>query len=107
MKWCGKLGFVSTQETSPGVYKQRVVEKTYKGFVTKNNRTIKYEQVVNESPSMNININIYINPYLQDNIYSIKYLTYMHKKWKITDIEIQYPRVNLRIGGLYFNEDAD
>ena len=95
------------QETSPGIYKQNVVEKRYKGFITKNTRVNKNEAVVNDSPMVNLVINIYLNPYLQDNLYSIKYITYMHKKWKISDIDIQYPRASLTIGGLYFNEDAD
>lgn len=106
MKWCGYIGFVSTQETDPGIYKDVGIEKRYKGYITRFNRQIKPDSVVNDSPLLDIQIRVYINPYLNDNIYNIKYITYMNKKWKITNVEVQYPQIIFSLGGLYFNEDA-
>lgn len=107
MKWCGVIGFISTQEIDPGIYKKQEIEKSYKGYMTRLRRQNKQEAVVNESPNMDMQIRVYINPYLNDNLYNAKYVTYMNKKWKISNIEIQYPQAILTLGGLFFNEDAN
>lgn len=107
MKWCGDIGFVSTQETDPGIYKKIEIDKRYKGYTTRLRRQNKTEEVVNDSPLLDIQIRVYINPYLNENLYNIKYITYMKKKWKVSNIEIQYPQAIFTLGGLFFNEDAD
>lgn len=107
MKWCGDIGFVSTQETDPGIYKKIEIDKRYKGYMTRLRRQNKVEEVVNDSPLLDIQIRVYINPYLNENLYNIKYITYMNKKWKVSNIEIQYPQAIFTLGGLFFNEDAN
>ena len=31
MRFCGKVGYVTTSETSPGIWEEQVVERTYRG----------------------------------------------------------------------------
>ena len=37
---------------------------------------------------------------------SMVYVELMGEKWKVTDVEIQYPRLILSIGGVYNGEQA-
>lgn len=36
-----------------------------------------------------------------ENVGNMRYATYMNSKWKITDVEVEYPRLILTLGGVY------
>ena len=45
-----------------------------------------------------------IDPYAYEKFSSIVYAEFMGAKWKVTDIEVQHPRLILTIGGLWNGE---
>ena len=80
-KWFGKIGFAETKETSPGVWSEEIVDHEYYGDVLRNSRRLQASDKLNDD----INISNEI----------------MGTKWKITNVEVKYPRLVLTIGGLY------
>ena len=46
-------------------------------------------------------ISIVADPYANQNFHLMKYVEFMGTKWKITTVEVQYPRLILSIGGVY------
>ena len=39
--------------------------------------------------------------FAKDNFHLMKYIEFEGTKWKITNVEVRYPRLNLTVGGIY------
>lgn len=100
-KFHGKIGFVMTEETAPGVHTLKVEEREYTGEVLRNHNRWESTEQLNDNFNINNRFSIVGDPYLYENFRYIKYLVLMESKWKINTIEIQRPRVFLNLGGLY------
>lgn len=102
-KYYGSIGYAITEETTPGVWEPKIVERNYYGDITKNSRRISSSDKVNEDIDISSFFSIVADPYAYENFHSIVYLTFMGTKWKISNIEVQYPRLILTVGGIYNN----
>lgn len=103
-KFIGKIGYAQMEETAPGVYTEAVTEKNYVGDVVKNtNRWVPTDQLNDEFAIRN-QISIISDPYADDNFFAMRYIVWMGAAWKITNVEIQRPRLLLSVGGLYNGE---
>lgn len=101
MKWCGLIGYADTKMTEPGIWEEVITERKYCGDVIKNYRRLQNSGEVNDNVTISNQISIIADPYLSHNYFDIRYLIYMGKKWKVTDVEVQHPRLLLTLGGLY------
>ena len=104
-KFYGKIGFVATVETSPGVWMPQITERSYYGDVTRNVRRLENASQVNDSINVANTISIIADPFANENFHSMAYIEFMGAKWKISSVEVQYPRLLLTIGGLYHGEN--
>lgn len=100
-KFFGVIGFVETVETKPGVWTPQVTERNYYGDLTRSNRRLQTSDKVNDDINISNQISIVADPYANENIYAMRYAEFMGTKWKITDVEVQYPRLILSLGGEY------
>lgn len=101
-KFYGPIGYAIPKETSPGVWTDQITERYYAGDVTRNNfRWSSSQNSTNDDLNINNQISIISDPFATDNCYSMKYVGFMGTKWKITNVEVQYPRLILTIGGVY------
>lgn len=100
-KFCGKIGYVNTVEVEPGIWEEQVTERLYYGDITR--ATNRYQQSggVNDDINISNNISIIADPYANENSQHMRYAEIMGTKWKITNVEIQYPRLLLTVGGVY------
>ena len=107
-KFCGVIGYGSTTKTSPGVFKELIVEKTVYGDLIKNSRRLITSEKINDDVSVNNQISIIADPYAKQNFHSIKYVKFLDTawKWKVIDVEVQYPRLILTLGGEYNGQQA-
>lgn len=101
MKWSGKIGFVETKETRPGVWENITTERNFYGDVIRDIRKNQSSGQVNDDINISNRISIVSNSFVRDNLSFMKYIEFMGAKWKITDVEVQYPRLILTIGGLW------
>lgn len=99
-KFYGNIGFNAPKETAPGVWMPQFVEKPYYGDVTRNNRRLEGNKVNDDINISNV-ISILADSFANENIYAMTYVVYMGAKWKISDVEVQYPRLLLTLGGVY------
>ena len=103
-KWYGNIGFAKSVEstTIPGYYDEVITVRPYRGELFKNTRML---QASTSGTNDNINIanqiSIIADPYAQNHYFSIRYAEFSGAKWKITEVEVQYPRLILTMGGLY------
>ena len=100
-KFFGTIGFVEQAETAPGVWQDQITERKYYGDVLRNIRRTQSDNKVNDDINVLNEISIVADPFANQNFYSIRYVEFMGAKWKITNVEVQYPRLILTIGGLY------
>ena len=100
-KFYGDIGFGTSIETSPGVYEDQVTTRNYYGDLIKNTRRLESSGSVNDDVNILNQISIVADPYANENFYTMRYVKFMGAKWKISDVEVQYPRLILTIGGVY------
>lgn len=100
-KWFGKIGYATTKETTPGIWEEVITEREYFGDVYRNTRKLQSASQVNDDINVSNEISIVADPFARDNFYSMRYVEFMGTKWKVSNIEVQYPRLNLTIGGVY------
>lgn len=101
MKWYGSIGFAELKETTPGVWTPQIIERNYRGDLVRNTRRLQSTDQVNDDININNQISIVADPYANMNFHTIKYATFMGTKWKVSDVEVQYPRLILSLGGVY------
>lgn len=100
-KWYGKIGYSVTAETEPGVWEPSIIEKNYFGDMISDRRKRQNSGDGNDNISLANVISILADPFAYQNCSNIAYVEIMGAKWKVSDIEVQYPRLTLTIGGVY------
>lgn len=100
-KFCGNVGFVKTVEIEPGCWEEQTNERRYYGDLIRNTSRYQTSGGVNDDITINNNISIVADPYADENFQHMRYVVFMGAKWKITNVEVQYPRIILTLGGVY------
>ena len=100
-KWYGKIGFCVQEETESGIWEDRITEQNYYGELLSNFRKLQNSGGVNDDINIANKISIISDPFAEQNFFSMKYAEFMGVKWKITDVEVQRPRLILTLGGVY------
>lgn len=100
-KYFGAIGYAKTIETSPGVWEETIIEKEYKGDILRNSRRYDSADKLNDNVNISNQISILADSFAYENFFSIRYIKWYNSKWKVSNIEIQRPRLILTIGGVY------
>lgn len=100
-KWYGNVGFSKTVEYEPGSWEPQIIDRPYFGDVTSNRWKRQNSGGVNDDINLSNQISIVSDPYAVENCSTIAYVEFMGEKWKVTDVEVQYPRLILSIGGVW------
>lgn len=103
-KFFGIIGYAETKETVPGVWKEEIVKRNYYGDVIRNTRKLQTADQLNDNINVSNEISIVADPYANENFHSMRYVEFMGAKWKISNVNVQPPRLILEIGGLYNGE---
>ena len=101
-KWYGKIGFTVTEEIEPGMWvNNELVTREYFGDVISNQWIRQNSGEVNDNIKISNQISIVADPYAIENFYKMRYAEFNGTKWKVTDVEVQYPRLLLTLGGVW------
>ncbi|MCI8569729.1 MAG: hypothetical protein HFH39_11695 [Lachnospiraceae bacterium] len=100
-KYYEAVGFVETVETRPGVWEEQVTERMYSMELARNTRRLQASGQVNDDVSVANELSLLADPYASQNFHAIRYVTFMGAKWKVSNVEVQYPRLILTVGGVY------
>lgn len=102
-RWHGTIGFVMFKEepADSGIWIEVPVERTYSGNVLRKSMRNTPTEHVNDDINISNEISVVADPFAYQNSQYIKYAEFMGARWKITNIEIQYPRIIMTMGGLY------
>lgn len=100
-KWFGKIGYGISKEIEPGIYDSDIIEREYYGDITSDRRRRQTSDSINDELVLSNVISILADPFVIQNYSNILYVEVMGSLWKVTEIEPQYPRFILTIGGVY------
>lgn len=100
-KFSGKIGFAVIEETKPGVWTERMVEHRYYGDLMRNTRRLQSSGNLNDNVIISNQISIVADPFAKENFHAMRYVELYGAKWKITSVEVQYPRLILELGDVY------
>ena len=103
-KYYVKIGYATSEEVKPGVWKKRITEREYFGDVIRNTRRLQSSGNLNDNIIVSNEISIVADPFANENFHSMLYVEFMGAKWKISNVEVQYPRLILTIGEVYNGE---
>lgn len=103
-KFYGEIGYIKTEETKPGVWTKAIDEKKYYGDLNRYTRRWTNGQKVNGDITITSEISIIADPFLIDNLHTIRYVKLYGQPWEIDTIDIQHPRLVLTLGGVYNGE---
>lgn len=108
-KFYGLIGFATTTEevvdgATTGIWTSKIVERPYYGDVIRYSRKYTSSDKVNDDVDISNELSIVADPFVMTNFHNMKYVKWLGAAWKITGIDVQYPRVTLQIGGVYNGE---
>lgn len=100
-KYYGAIGYGESTETAPGVWKDVIVEYQYYGDVIRNTRKSQEGENLNNDISVGNSISIVADAYANEHFFAIRYIEWAGALWTVSDVDVQSPRLLLRLGGVY------
>ena len=100
-KWFGKIGYAIQKETEPGIWEDKIVERDYYGDLLTDNRKRQTNNNVLDEITLSNMVSIIADPFAYNNCSCMAYAEIMGARWKISEVEVKSPRLNLTIGGVY------
>ena len=101
-KFSGLIGYVKTQETSPDIWETVETARQYRGDLVRSQR--RWESPAdhpNEDLTVSNEISIVADKFAYENLDAIKWAEVYGSKWKVNSVTLNYPRINLTLGGVY------
>lgn len=105
MRFHGAVGYATSEETAPGVWKEVITEKLYYGDVIRNARRLVPPLLV--PPMLNGNLtlensfSIVADADAYANYMKFRYIEWEGNRWTIANVEVSRPRLILTIGELW------
>ena len=106
-KYYGTVGCAVTEETAPDVWQETITERQYSGDILRLTRKWEGSEHLNDNLNVSNRISILADPFAYDNFHLIRYCTWMGTKWKVTHVEVAYPRLTLDLGGVYNEQQIE
>ena len=106
-RFYGVVGYIIEEETALDVIEEKPVERYYKGDLVKNNRKLDQGVGKNDDVTISNQISIVADPYALSHIFAMRYVRWMGTNWKVSNVEVQHPRLILTLGGVYNGETAE
>ena len=100
-RFYGRIGYGESVEAAPGVWEDQIVEHSYYGDVIRNARNLREGENLNFDLSVQNSISIVADAYANDHFFAIRYVEWAGVLWTVTSVEVQSPRLLLRLGEVY------
>jgi hypothetical protein len=100
-KFHGVIGYAENVKTAPGVWQDVITKRSYFGDVVRNTRQLREGENLNNDLSVGNSISIVADAYASEHFFAIRYVEWAGALWTVSDVEVQSPRLLLRLGGVY------
>jgi hypothetical protein len=106
-RFFGRIGYGSSVETTPGVFVDEIVEYSYYGDIIRNARNLTPGENLNPDLSVQNSISIVADAYANEHFYDIRYVEWAGVLWTVQSVDVQSPRLLLRLGEVYNGPTPD
>lgn len=107
-KYYGGIGyFLPQSKPVNGVCRERMVERSYFGDVLSNFYKTRPGENVNDDIEISNKISVISDDFSLSNYGYMRYIRWNGASWKITSVEVAFPRLILTIGGIYNGDTAE
>lgn len=106
-RFFGKVGYGNTVDQGDGIHKLVVTERSYSGDVIRPSRRYANDEKVNSNLSVGNAISIVADAYANNHFFAIRYVEWRGALWKVENIDVESPRLILRLGGVYNGQTPD
>lgn len=100
-KFAGLVGYVTQEETAPGVWSPVEQTRMMKGDFYMESSRHQNGDKVNKDIALNHRVSLVGDAYAFANYYAIRWIEIEGVKWEVTSIEVKRPRLIVNVGGLY------
>jgi hypothetical protein len=100
-RFFGRIGYAEPVETAPGVHVDEIVEREYFGDVIRDARNLREGENLNPDLSVQNSITIVADAYANEHFFAIRYVEWAGALWTVSSVEVQSPRLLLRLGEVY------
>lgn len=104
-KFFGKVGYVISETTAPGVTSEKSVIREYYGEEVKWGSRWKSGDKINDDVTITNQLSIVADPFAFENFLYLRWVEWMGTLWKVESTQIERPRLILSLGGVY-NADS-
>ena len=104
MKWFGKIAFADQKDAGTGVWKSVITERDYYGDVLRNSKRDENSTVIISNITLSNQLSVVADPFILDSFTKIVYVEIFGKKWKVSSVDVNYPRLTINFGELYAEE---
>lgn len=95
------IGYATLIDNGNGVFEEKYTVKHCRGDFHRSTRKLQNGVGLNDDVNVSNEISIIADAYSLNNIQSMRWVEWMGAKWKITDVQVQRPRLILTVGGIY------
>lgn len=100
-RFYGEVGFGETVDKGASVWEEVVVEKKFYGDLLTFRRQRQEGDTVIDDVSITTTVSIMADDYVNAHEGDVLYVKLRGTRWKVTEVDPQRPRLNLRLGGKY------
>lgn len=102
-RFYGEVGYADTVENpaNSGIWTDIITEYSYFGDVVRNTKKLDSSDKVNNDISVNNTISIIADEYALQHFFKIRYVQWAGVLWTVTDVDVDSPRLTLRLGSVY------
>lgn len=100
-RFFGKVGYGEVEDKGNGVHELEITHRMYSGDVVRNTKNFEVGEKVNNDFSVSNSISIVADSYAFEHFFAIRYVEWAGALWAVSSVEIQSPRLLLRLGGVY------
>ena len=97
----GRVGYGTPVQAKPGVWVDQIEERLYFGDVIRDTRRLADGETLNDDLSVGNSISIVATAYAKEHFFAIRYVEWAGVRWTVPTVEVQGPRLILRLGGVY------
>jgi hypothetical protein len=102
-RFSGVIGFGDTEEDPPGsgLFKDEITERTYFGDVVRNSLRFREADKINNDLTVGNSISIVADAYANERIDAMRYIRWKGVLWVVSNVDVEHPRLVIRLGGVY------
>lgn len=106
-KFYGNVGYVETVYNNDGIWALKTTVRKHAGEILTSSRRYDNGQSVNDDLTLSSRLSIVADSFAKANFSMIKWVELWGVKWKVTNIEVLYPRLILSFGGVWNDQAED